>query len=145
MKVEIVTPQLEHVIDLVERLREREREAFERLGEEPERMIAREVARSLVAWAGLADGKCAAIWGAHVDGLLSDEAYIWVVCSSLIEEHPVAFLRQSRKAIAELHIYFKRLHGLVVCDFERSVTWLEWLGFRVGESVNGVRAFEAVR
>lgn len=143
MKVEIVDAQLEHVRSICEGLRERERKAFERLGDTAERLLTQEVSRSLVAYAGLIDEKVVALWGARTEGVLSDEAYIWLVCAEDIEWFPVTFARHSREAIEELRLHFRRLYGLVIEDFTCSVKWLEWLGFVVDPPKNGFRAFRS--
>lgn len=134
--IEIVEAQPWHAIALCEDLREREALA----GLEP-RALVQEVARSCVAWAGLNDGHVAALWGAKVDGLLSDEAYIWLACGREMEKNPITFLRHSRRAITDLRHYFRCLHGLVLTEFGCSVRWLEWLGFEVGPDEKGVRRF----
>jgi hypothetical protein len=122
-------------------MRVREREAFAQLGSAPEKMITYEVARSFVSYTGLYDASVGAIWGARCEGIFSDEAYIWLVCSELFEAHPITVLRHSRRAIEELRVYFKRLHGLVLADYVCSIRWLEWLGFEIGPNESGVRAF----
>jgi hypothetical protein len=139
--VEIVPTEFLHIRALCENMRDREREAFRKLGGEPERLITHEVARSFLSFTGLYAGEVGAIWGARCEGILSDEAYIWLVCSELFEAHPIAVLRHSRGAIEELRACFKRLHGLVLDDYTCSIRWLRWLGFEVGEPKNGIRAF----
>lgn len=143
MKIEIVPAKLEHLVELVDRMRKRERTAFERLGENPEQVLAHELALSVVSYSGLIDGQVAAVCGARTDGLLAAEAYVWMTCTDLVEQHPLAFLRHTRRVIAMLHQYFDSIHGLVFADFELSVKWLEWLGFEVGPAEAGVRTFSS--
>lgn len=145
MKVEIVPAKIEHLIDLVERMRERERSAFEQLGENPEKVLTQELAKSIVSYTGLVDGKVAVVCGARSEGLLAADAYVWITCTDLVEQHPLVFLRHTRKVLAMLHQYFDTIHGLVLADFYVSVRWLEWLGFAVGEPQGGVRTFVHVQ
>ena len=86
---------------------------------------------SLECWTGLLDDEVIAIWGVTAPNILSDDVYVWLTGSKLIEVHPLVFARWSRKAIATVEAYPK-LHGLVLCDFEVSKRWLRWLGFEVG-------------
>lgn len=139
--IEIVEAKFEHVVEIVERLRERDAHGLEMFDEAPEKVITRELSQSIVAYTGLVDGKVGAIWGACLAGILSDEARIWCIGTDLIETHPVSFIRHSRRAIADLQVYCKHLYGAVYADFDKSVAWLQWLGFEVMEPVNGVRMF----
>lgn len=141
MNVEFVDTRREHVVALVEIMRERERLAFAEAKLDPVETIFDEVLKSVICKAALADGQCAAIWGAKLPGVLGTHAYIWVVCSEMIEQYPVTFLRHSRKAIAELRQTVPHLHGLVLAEFEDSIKWLRWLGFTVAESTGPAREF----
>lgn len=141
MNVEIVPARLEHVIEICENLRAREREAFKKLGSEPEHMVAQEVTQSFLSFAGLVEGKVINLWGAKCAGILSDEAYLWMLCSQDVIKFPMTFLRHSRRAIQDLRPHFKHFHGVVLDEFSCSIRWLEWLGFEVYPPENGLRAF----
>jgi len=88
------------------------------------------------------DGRCVIVCGARCDGVFDDSAYLWVVATQLLDKYPITFLRHSRRGLELLRANFTHLHGLVLADFGCSVRWLEWLGFKVSEPMNGIRAFE---
>lgn len=129
-----------HAFSLATRLRVREKEAYEQLGDAYE-TIAQEMRRSLYSYAVLYEGQVVAIYG--VKGtLIGDSAYLWLVCSETCEKFPITFLRQSRKVVDDLLTRFSRVHGLVLCDFEKSVRWLRWIGCDMHEPVDGVMAWD---
>jgi hypothetical protein len=143
MKIEFVEARLEHVIDLVARLRERERAVCAMMyGSEFEKLVTQEVTSSLLAWAGLVDGRCGAIWGVKTSRLLADEGTLWMIGTTLIDEYPIAFLRHSRRALADLRGTFHKLYGCVLTDYSESQRWLEWLGFEIGPDQGGIRVCE---
>ncbi len=129
--VEIVHTEFEHIRAICENMREREREALRKLGAEPEKYVTHEVASSFLSYTGLVDGQVVAMCGAKCAGILSDEAYVWMLASSLIDKYPLTFVKHGRTALCLLKHHFRRLHGLVLCDFDRSIRWLEWIGFTV--------------
>lgn len=143
--IEYAECQRSHVAELSTRLREREAEAFAKLGDNPQQKIWKEVGCSLYSYAVLRDGEVAAIFGAKAMPL-SSSAYVWLICTDMCEEHPLVFARESRKVFKLLFEKFDSLYGLVVCDFDKSVRWLEWLGCDMMPSFStGVIAFERKR
>src|SRR5215469_5914184 len=135
--IEIVEARLEHCIDIVQRLRPFEREALEKLGVVPERFMVEQVTNSIMAWAGLKDGACGAIWGIRTAGILSDECWIWLTGTELINENRMAVLRHSIPVVNHFRSMFRVVQGYVLCDFDCSIKWLRWLGFELNEPVNG--------
>lgn len=131
IRVEIIPTEFSHIRLLCENMREREREAFMTLGESPERVLTQEVAKNLLSYTGLADGKVVVIWGARCDTILSDEAFVWAVFTEHLYEVPITMLRHSREGLDILRSNFKRFHGFVLGDFECSQRWLRWLGFTI--------------
>ena len=95
---------------------------------------------SLETWVGLIDDEPVAIWGVITPNVLSDDVYVWLTGSKLIELHPLTFARWSREALKTLDAYPK-LRGLVLCDFTLSITWLQWLGFTVSDRDGRIRKF----
>ena len=140
MNVEIVPASLWHAADLVGRMRPHEYATLARLGE-PEKVVAQELVKSFQAYAGMIDNKTVALWGAHVSGVFSDEAYIWLICTGLVDQHPITFLRHSKKILHALAPNFRRVYGVVHVDFDKSIRWLEWLGFQVDPAVGPTRRF----
>lgn len=123
-------------------MRDRERETFKKLGwHDVERRLTHEVASSILCYTGLADGRTILIYGAKTAGVLSDEAYVWMVGTTDMAEYPITIARHSRAAIDLLQQNFRRLYGLVLSDFGYSVRWLCWCGFTVDPPVDGVCKF----
>lgn len=138
--IEICSAISVHAFSLATRLRSREKEAYEQLGDAYE-TIVQEMRRSLYSYAVLYEGQVIAIYG--VKGVpIGTSAYLWLVCSDQCERHPITFLRTSRRIIDELLTRFSRVHGLVLCDFEKSVRWLRWIGCDMHEPQNGVMAWD---
>lgn len=138
--IEIVEATNSHAFNLATRLRTREREAYEQLGDAYD-TIKTEVYRSLHAYAVLYEGQVVAIYG--VKGVpIGTSAYLWLVCSEMCERFPITFLRLSRKVVDDLLTRFDRVHGLVLCDFEKSVRWLRWIGCDMHEPQNGVMVWD---
>jgi hypothetical protein len=143
VRVEIVPATFAHVLDLLSNLRERDRVTAELMyGEFFERAIVEELKGSLLAYAGLLDGRCVALWGVKVWELMSREGVLWMIGSRLVDERPLTFLRHSRRALEELRGIFKVLHGCVLTDYAQSRRWLEWLGFSIGKPQGGICACE---
>jgi hypothetical protein len=104
---------------------------------------------STEAWVVYFEGKPAVLWGVFSDTLLSNEATIWTVTTSVVDKHPFMFLRGSQELLKYLLTNYSKLTGTVEVGYERSEKWLKWLGFKVGPVVvrEGVkmRKFERSR
>lgn len=129
-----------HATDILGQMRSSDYAKLAQLGD-PETLLAQEITKSFLSYAGMIEGKTVALWGAHVAGVLSDEAYIWLVCSSLVDKYPFVFLRHSRKVLRSFAGEFKVIRGVVHVDFSKSVKWLEWLGFEIEPAEGEVRRF----
>jgi hypothetical protein len=138
MKVEFVEAQLEHVIALVDNLRDRELDLCRTMyGRDFEKMIVAELQASVLTYAGVVDGECGALWGVKAQ-FFNNYGTLWMIGTRLIDEHPIAFLRHSRRALLDLRGTFSRLYGCVLTDYAQSRRWLEWLGFEIGPDQNGI-------
>lgn len=115
------------------------------LGVSPEEALAGVVSAG-EAWAGVANGKIACAWGVIPQpGLLSSR--LWLLTTPLVDRHAITFLRYSRHVVQIVLARHGALEGWVLERNVRSVKWLEWLGFRLGEPyvlepVGKVRRFE---
>jgi len=88
---------------------------------------------SLVAYAGFVDGDLIAIWGVKSSSMVSGYGYLWMVTTKTADEHPLVLARYSRRVIDYLLNHYSLLHGFVGWKYERSIRWLKWLGFEIGE------------
>jgi hypothetical protein len=120
-------------VAIATRLRVRDRAVIERHGHALD-TIQREMEHSVMCLTALYEGHVALMWGARTPAPLDDRAYLWMIGTSLIEEHPILFLRHSRRAIRYMASHFRTLYGEVECDYLASQRWLEWLGARLQPS-----------
>lgn len=127
MIVTIRKAQPDDPLVILPRLRERDAERLSELGD-PLQIVYDGINTSFMSFAGEIDGELAALWGARCLHIFDDRAYIWMLGTTLIDQHPVAFLRHSRRALRLLTSHFRLIYGQVECDFEASVRWLKWLG-----------------
>jgi hypothetical protein len=142
MKVEIKEAELWHIIECIYNMRDLERSQCEKMwGLDVEKEAARIFAQSFLTYVGLIDGKSVVVWGVYSPQVLAEEGYVWLLGSRLIEEHPIVFLRHSRRALDLIRPTFKTLYGVVLSEFDCGQKWLEWLGFDVGPDEGGIRAF----
>jgi hypothetical protein len=140
-RAEIVPIDPLHIREMCLVLRDRERRAFDRYGRNAEARIRQEVAISFLSYAGLVDGEVIAIGGVKCEGILSDEGYVWILCSERVNEMPIAFVRGAMRALTLVKQRFASIYGLVAADFDRSIRFLTWMGFVVEPAVEGVRVF----
>ncbi len=86
------------------------------------------VRESTESWVWVPEYVAIAMWGVHVDSVLSGSAIVWLLTTTAVERHPVAFLRRSRALLRDLRHRYPCLHGLVDREYSRSRAWLDWLG-----------------
>jgi hypothetical protein len=115
---------------IVPRLRERDLEGLQSVGD-PTDIITGAMQCSIASFTALADGEVAVMWGVRVCALLSDEGYLWMLGTRVVDEHPVHFLRYSKSAVKIMRERYALLYGEVASDYERSIRWLTWLGGKV--------------
>jgi hypothetical protein len=90
---------------------------------------------STEAWVVYFEGRPAVLWGVFSDTLMSDEATIWTVTTSVVDQYPFMFLRGSQELLKYLLERYSKLVGTVEVGYERSEKWLKWLGFKRGPTV----------
>lgn len=99
---------------------------------EAETILANFKRQSSFSWIGTADDMVACIWGLIPPTLMSDQAYLWLLTTDLIEEHKFLFVRYSQLAMEEMLLRYPRIVGHVDSTQTRSIRWLRWLGARFG-------------
>lgn len=123
------------VLELVRRSRREQLEECRAIGRDLGETTVAALEHSTVAWSLFFDGRLAAIVGAMptVRSLLGPmEYFVWVVTTTAVLEHPVLFVRWSRKLLPLLE-QLGRLRSEVSVSFTESVRWLAWLGFSFGQ------------
>jgi hypothetical protein len=130
-----------HIREICTNLRDIEFRNFRVLGRDAEAMISYEVATSFLCYAAVVEGEVIALGGVKCDSVLSDEAYVWILCSEAVNEFPIAFIRGVLEVFALVKERFRTIWGLVSEDFARSRRWLSWMGFTVEAPKDGVCLF----
>jgi len=87
---------------------------------------------STTLWVGLVDDALACLWGVIPPTLMSNDAYLWLYTTPLVEDHQFTFVRRSQIVIKELLEQYDRLVGYCLLSADRSIKWLSWLGAEFG-------------
>ena len=92
-------------------------------------------------WAGMVDGEIACLWGLAPPTFLSENAYLWLLTTDIVEEHKFLFIRYSQRYVEEMLKVYPRIVGHVEINNLQAVRWIRWLGAKIGEPENGFRPF----
>lgn len=78
------------------------------------------------------------IWGIE-KGDESFSKVIWMLCTEMVEVHPISFLRYCKKYLENLQNVYPLLWNYVWLGNELHVKWLKWMGATFGETttING--------
>lgn len=87
-----------------------------------------------LSWSAIVDGEVACIWGVQITGMTG--ARIWLVTSEIVEKKYILFLRESRKFVDAALRAYHNLHCYVDSRFDKSIQWLEWLGFEIADKMD---------
>lgn len=128
----IVDAEREHVAALVQNMRAEDAAEAEALGLRPRAALWRSFRRSILRRTAFIDGEIAAMWGL-CGNLLSDEAMPWLATTPAVERMPVAFVKEGRRAIAEMISIRPVLRNVVPARYTKAVGLLYMLGFKLGE------------
>jgi hypothetical protein len=140
MNVEVVPATQAHIDLILACCREREREAYDKIGHEAARdHLTHALALAAEAWTGFVDGQIVCMWGIDRASILCPSAFVWLLTADSIRQHPFVFVRHSQIRLAELRKRYHYIHGVVDASNTVSVKWLRWLGFQFSdvEFVNG--------
>jgi len=88
---------------------------------------------STYIWIGLIDGKLACIWGLIPPTLMSNQAYLWLYTTDVIEEHQFILVRHSQLVMEEMLKRYPSICGHAIVGNDKAIRWLKWLGARFGE------------
>jgi hypothetical protein len=130
----MVWPEPAHVDALLALMTPRDLAAFAALGaDNPAVTIKDGIAASVHAWCALDGDDPLCIGGLIPQTLLGDVGRPWMVSQPGLERHKKALLRESRARLVTLRRHYPVLRNYVACDYPKSLRWLAWLGFTVGE------------
>ena len=145
MNIAIEPARDEHVHAILPNLRARERQIIASVPD-PAAALIDEVRQSSRAFALLLDDEVVCVWGVHARSILADAVYIWLLTSRAVDEHPVLFVRQSKRMREAMLAEYGTIEGVVALDNPRSVRWLRWLGASFAPSpIDGMLDFRLRR
>jgi hypothetical protein len=134
-----------HVYEILRNLRELDQPKFARVAD-PAKELVDMLGKSTRAFVGLIDGEVACLWGIHAKTLLADAAYLWMVTTPAVEEHPFVFVRHSQRMAQTILAEYSTIEGHVLVDNKVSAKWLKWLGAEIEESsIEGTLEFKLRR
>jgi len=81
------------------------------------------------------DDSVAAIFGFRELSKLTKRAYPWLMCSQLINEYGITFLKHFRKIMRGLQSKFNVLECIIYSENTEVIKMLEWVGFKIIEEV----------
>jgi hypothetical protein len=118
-------------------IRKTRAEDFLNLGYDAEQLGACHayLSNSLHAWTGVIEDKIACVWGLIPPSILSDNAYLWLLTTDVVDEHRFTFIRHSQMVVQIMLEDFPTIVGHVLADHERSKRWLKWLGVTFKPSI----------
>lgn len=131
-KVSVYPTSVVHIENIARKMRVEE--GVEEVGLDKCQILETAVRKSLYSFCAKVDGEVACIWGIQPNTMLSDSAYMWLVTTPLVEKHSFIFARRSQIYMEGLRNYYADIYGHVDIRFRRSVRWLNWLGFVIGEA-----------
>ena len=88
---------------------------------------------STVIWAGLIDGKLAAMWGLIPPTLMSNQAYLWLYTTNVMKEHQFILVRHSQLVMEEILKEYPSVCGHATIGDYKAIWWLKWLGAKFSE------------
>lgn len=93
--------------------------------------------RSMEIRIGKVDGVVACVWGLIPPTILSDSAWLWLLCTDIVAEHKFLFVRHSQRYIEEALKEYPIILGDCLIDNKSAKRWLEWLGAKFAEPIAG--------
>lgn len=93
-----------------------------------DRTLRDTLTKSVVVWVGKVDGEIACVWGLIPPTILSEQAYLWLLTTELVEQHKFLFVRHSQRAIEILLDTYPVITGVTSATHEDAIRWLKWLG-----------------
>lgn len=116
-------------LQVLQNLRWQEQKTITKLQLDAPTLLAEALNNGYPSCACFVDGEIAAIFGGSSHTLLG-EVSVWMLTTPLIEQHPIAFLRGTRKFVHWMFKMYGPIIGMVDTENEKSRNWLMWIGFR---------------
>lgn len=134
----IVPAQAEHLRQIAEGLREKDREEILRSGVSVNRALWRAYRNSILCKVAFIDGKIAAIWGLCVGlrndvSLMSDLGVPWLHTTAAIEAAPRAFVVEALRELRAMRQLRPQMESYVDAEYGQARRLLQMLGFAVDQ------------
>ena len=100
------------------------------------------IRHSPLVWEGRINGEVACVFGLIPKSIFDDEAYIWLLTTTVAQQHPFVFLRHSQIMMRRLFKLYNVIYGHVLPSNKNGVKWLKWLGMKVRGQRSGMIEFE---
>jgi hypothetical protein len=137
MTNEIVEATMHHAEELSRTIRADDKREVEALGVTVDDALEHGVRRGANAF--LVDGEVVCIFGLNRLMFWDPEASPWMLTSNALEDHKIAFLRESVRISRAWKAANTYLWNYVDARHTASIEWLVWLGFTIhpAEKING--------
>lgn len=127
--IEIRATEQADIEAIIPRLRAHDRKTIEKLNLNPSRLLHDTLERASPMYTCLEDGAPMCMWGIEQRTLTSNYM-LWMLTTEFVDRNPIRFLRESRRFVQWGAATYGSLIGVVDSEFEISIRWLRWLGFR---------------
>lgn len=135
--VEVRFPRPDEVNYVIKHLREADYEEV-RASHGPMFMYTlRKIAEMPETKVGLVDGTPVALFGLEPGGIIQRGGTPWLVATDKLQENGIAFLKRNKQWVKEMHEKYGVLSNHVYYRNDKSIAWLEWLGF----DIQGLRPY----
>ena len=125
-----------HVDKIIESLHFGNIAEFEALtGSSDKEVLMKSISLSDEVYAVIANEEVAAIFGFRELSKLTRIAYPWLVCSKLINEYGITFLKHFKKMMKSMQDRFNALECIIYSENTEVVKMLEWVGFKILDEV----------
>ena len=95
--------------------------------------LMQSISSSSEVYAVTIDDQVAVIFGLRELSKLTKRAYPWLMCSKLINEYGITFLKRFRKIMKALQNKFNALECIIYSENTEVIKMLEWVGFKILE------------
>lgn len=110
-------------------------------GLDGEAAIARSMERSFVSECMEIAGEPTAVLGFVMDDFASGVGCPWILTTPVVEQHPIAFGRATKRILNRAFEVAYRLENVVDARYLKAIEWIEWLGFTVEWTGGALRPF----
>lgn len=144
MTYEIMTCSMAHIQEVCRTIRAEDRAEIEGMGFRVHRALRYLYRTSEPKRAALVDGDVAAIWGVQ-GGFMDEVGMPWLFTCPPVERAKLAFLKETRREVAELLETRRVLRTHVLASYTRSIRLFESLGFVFSAPASAITGGPAFR